>query len=336
MEIALPSKLALLIDAENISYKDLPRILEEVPRHGQLILQAVYGDWQSPSLQKWHEIATKNKFEIRNQTNLSKTKNSSDMKLIMDAMEALYRTPVDIFCLVSNDADYVALCDKIHEAKKYVIGVGNQHASEAFIRACDIFIFIGRGETPAQPSIQSLIASSAEVPSSSPKQPSTPTPIKPPDVRKILTQTFAQAPKDANGWVGMPALGTGLRQVQADFQISTYGHATLTKLLQSLPDFVELRLDGNSMLARLKNNTPAKQPQLNHVQKLLTEAFTQAPQDANRWVTLNKLGNALSQVQKGFKTKNYGHSNINQLLQSMPDFVELRVKGSDTSARLKK
>jgi uncharacterized protein (TIGR00288 family) len=144
----LSSKIALLIDSENISYKDLPRILEEVPRHGELVLRAVYGDWQRPHLQKWHEIAEQNDFKIRHQANDSKTKNSSDMKLIMDAMEVLYRTSVDIFCLVTNDADYVPLCDKLHEARKSVIGMGYQHAAEGFIRACDKFIFMGRGESP--------------------------------------------------------------------------------------------------------------------------------------------------------------------------------------------
>jgi len=81
------------------------------------------------------------------------------MRLIMDAMEVLYRTSIDIFCLVTNDADYVPLCDKIHESKKHVIGVGYQlNASEAFIRACDKFIFVGRGEAP----IHSFIHSSRD------------------------------------------------------------------------------------------------------------------------------------------------------------------------------
>jgi uncharacterized protein (TIGR00288 family) len=242
----LPAKLALLIDAENISYKDLARILEEVPRHGELVLRAVYGDWENPTLQKWREIAEANAFKIRHQRNPSKTKNSSDMRLIMDAMEILYRTPVDIFCLVSNDADYVPLCDKIHEAKKSVIGVGNQQASEAFIRACDTFIFIGRGDAQVQLSIESLIGAPVQASVNAPK------PVNPPDARKILTQAFALAPQDANKWVTLSALGNALPQVKKGFRPNTYGHATLVKLLQNMPDFVELRGKGAAVSARLK------------------------------------------------------------------------------------
>ncbi len=325
----MSSKIALLIDAENISYKSLPLILEEVPLHGQLVVRAVYGDWERPNLQKWHELAEKNNFKIRHQTNASKTKNSSDMKLIMDAMEVLYRTPIDIFCLVTNDADYIPLCDKIHESKKVVIGLGYQHASEAFIRACDKFIFMGRGELPAE----SLLSVPVEAPVILPKQPAPPKSNDQAVIRKLLTDAFAKAPQDANKWVALTALGSTLRQVQADFQTNSYGHATLTKLLQSMPDFVEL---GNAdKSARLKSKITPKQAKLNDLQKLVSEAFAKAPRDANRWVTLSALGSALLQAQPDFQTSSYGHATLTKLLQSMPDFVELQANGTVKSARLK-
>jgi len=332
-------KIALLIDAENISHKYLPRILEEVPRHGQVVLRAVYGDWQIPALQKWHDIAEQNSFKIRHQSNASKTKNSSDMKLIMDAMEVLFRTPVDIFCLVTNDADYVPLCEKIHECKKQVIGVGYQlNASEALIRACDQFIFIGRGEAPAQ----SLIPLPIEIPLSLPKPPTPPAPpaSNPPDIRKLLSKAFDKATQDANRWVILTALGQALSKIQPGFETNSYGHSKLSHLLQSMPDFVELQANPNGTIksARLKQNVLLKQLQLPELRKLLSEAFVKAPQDANRWVVLGSLGNTLRQLHPDFKTNSYGHTNLTKLLQSMPDFVQLQDngKGNDKSARLKK
>jgi len=267
MEYLLTSKLALLIDAENISHKELPRILEEVPRHGDLVLRAVYADWQRPDLQKWLEVAEKNDFKIRHQTNDSKIKNSSDMKLIMDAMEVLYRTPVEIFCVVSNDADYVPLCDKIHEYKKTVIGIGYQHASEAFIRACDKFIFMGRGEVAVQPLLSFLSNPPINLPNPpiTPKptspptmppkpiaQPITPKAANPPDIRKLLSDAFAKAPQDANRWVILTNLGQELSKIKQGFRPNTYGHGNLTKLLQSMPDFVEIRVNGSDRSVRLK------------------------------------------------------------------------------------
>ena len=169
-------------------------------------------------------------------------------------MEILYRTPVDIFCLVSNDADYVPLCDKIHEAKKQVIGVGNLHASDAFIRACDTFIFIGRDDAPIQPTIESLIAAPVEVPVIVPKPTPAPKPkpTNPLDVRNILKQAFSQASQNEDHWVTLSALGNALPQVKKGFRPNSYGHANLAKLLQSMPDFVELRGKGAAVSARLK------------------------------------------------------------------------------------
>ncbi len=78
------------------------------------------------------------------------------MRLIMDAMEIIHWVELDAFCLVTNDADFIPLCDKLHESKKYVIGMGYQHAAEGLMRACDQFIFIRRKtvtsiEPPEQP-----------------------------------------------------------------------------------------------------------------------------------------------------------------------------------------
>jgi uncharacterized protein (TIGR00288 family) len=369
----LSSKIALLIDAENVSYKDLPFILKAVRRQGQIILQAVYGNWERPHLQNWLEVAKKNNLEIRHQANNANTKNATDMKLIMDAGKVLYKPsidPVDVFCLVTNDADYVPLCDQIHEEEKSIIGIGYQNASGALIRSCDQFIFIRNGKSPVQPPAKSLVAVPKDVSISLPKtpkttkQPKTSKSTKQPkitkstkqpktskvtdqvEIQKLISKAFAKVSQDANGWVLLAELGMALRQVQKDFKTNNYGHATLSKLLQSMPDFVELQVKGNVIQsARLKNkivaksskrNAPAKRLKLNTLESLISEAFAKAPQEADGWVTLSALGTALSQVQKGFQTSYYGHANLKKLLQSMPDFVQLRLKGSVNSARLKK
>ena len=222
---------------------------------------------------------------------------------------------------------------KSMKSRKWVIGLGYQlNASEAFIRACDKFIFIGRGEPPAQ----SLIPVSLEIPINLPKPPETPKAANPPAIRKLLTKAFAKAPQDVNKWVSLTALGQALSQVQAGFQTNSYGHATLSKLLQSLPDFVELQTKDGAKSARLKSNRPAKPPKPDALRNLLAAAFAKAPQDANRWVSLAALGQALLQVQADFKTNTYGHANLSKFLQSLPDFVELQTKDSVKSARLKK
>jgi hypothetical protein len=250
----------------------------------------------------------------------------------MDAMEVLYRTSVEVFCIVTNDADYVPLCDKVHEAKKQVIGVGYQHAAEAFIRACDQFIFIGQGQSPTPSPIKPTI----KVPSNTSKQAPKPKVVNQPAVRKILALAFARAPQETDRWITLSTLGTALSQVKPGFKTNHYGHATLSKLLQAMPDFIEFRSKDNIKSARLKNNTPATISEPLDLLKLVETALVITPQEADGWIELSTLGSTLRHIQPDFQSNNYGHATLSKLLQTMPDIVELQSKGTVKSARLKK
>lgn len=316
-------RIALLIDAENISHKEVPHILAHTHRQGEIVLQAVYGDWERPDMQTWHDIALQHNFKIRHQTNDTFAKNSTDMKLIMDAMDILYHVQVDGFCLVTNDADYVALCDKIHELKKYVIGVGYPHAAETLIRACDQFIFVGR-DNPNVPTVADDI-SDAEPQQLMPI-------ISQAKIEKIITKAFEIALDNTEQWVTLSALGSALRQVETDFRSNNYGHATLSKLLQKMPDIIALRSESNIKSARLKQ-TPSNPA---HLQKIVIEAIMLSRDNANLWITLSALGTAIRQVDMTFDTADYGYPTLTKLLLALPDLVELQVNGNMTSARLKK
>lgn len=348
----MASKIALMIDAENISHIHLPRILEEVSPLGSIALRAVYGNWNQPSLQKWKEIAEQHKFNIRHQANSSGTKNSSDMKLIMDSMEVLFRTQVDTFCLVTNDADYVALCDKLREAKRRIVGVGYRSAAEALIRACDQFIFVGQGDAPPQPLISSLVQPGTQPLSPLPvqpvTQPQTPPPaasngatkppaaqhaVNGPAVRKLVKKAFAQVPQDSGGWVSLSALGTALRETEG-FSTDYFGYSNLSKLLADMPDYVELQIMNGASAARLKNRAVAKPQPLTKLQMLIAEAFSNSTPDAAGWVAMSALGMVLRQT-KGFPANYDGHSNLSKLLQTMPEFVETKSKGTVMFARLR-
>lgn len=252
----MPAKVALLIDAENIAYRHLPNILKRAHQEGDLVLRAIYGDWQLPTLQNWRELAEGNGFVCRHQNSTAKTKNSSDMLLAIEATRLL-SSSVGVFCIVSNDADYVPLCEQIRGAKKSVVGIGTPLAADAFIRACDEFAFVGRDETPIQPPIESYLSTSNGHTTAAAIPPSPMLAAAPavsanlavaanaPAIRKLLTKAFAKAAQDAEGWVGLPELGTALREVQPDYQHANYGHDKLSKVLLSVPDFVEFRTNGD-------------------------------------------------------------------------------------------
>ena len=48
-------KIALLIDADNVSQKYIKYILDELATYGISTYKRIYGDWTQPNLSSWKE-----------------------------------------------------------------------------------------------------------------------------------------------------------------------------------------------------------------------------------------------------------------------------------------
>lgn len=135
-------RLALLIDAENLSGAHAQRLMAMVKQLGQPIIRRAYGDWTTSHLALWkgvlHALAIRpyQQFHYRN------GRNASDAALIIDAMELLHQRRVDGFCLVSSDSDFTGLAARIQEAGVPVYGFGRRNAAAPFKAACDEFRFL--------------------------------------------------------------------------------------------------------------------------------------------------------------------------------------------------
>ena len=107
-------RLALLIDADNISAKYLPVILNEIPRYGVATYRRIYGDFTDPQAAKWRPKLLDNSITPVQQFSNVKShkpgekagKNATDSTLIIDAMDILYAGKVDGFVIVSSDSDF--------------------------------------------------------------------------------------------------------------------------------------------------------------------------------------------------------------------------------------
>lgn len=62
-------------------------------------------------------------------------KNSTDSAMIIDAMDLLYTSNIDGFCLVTSDSDFTRLASRLREAGKQVIGMGERKTPKAFVSA---------------------------------------------------------------------------------------------------------------------------------------------------------------------------------------------------------
>lgn len=136
-------RIALLIDAENISAQYADKILEEVENYGVCSYKRIYGSWDRIVHTKWEGEINKNSLKAMMQINNTKGKNATDAALIIDAMDILYNGGVDGFCIVSSDSDFTSLARRLVESGMMVIGMGeSDKATEALENAFDKFIYI--------------------------------------------------------------------------------------------------------------------------------------------------------------------------------------------------
>ncbi|WP_165444039.1 NYN domain-containing protein [Lachnoclostridium sp. Marseille-P6806] len=134
--------LALLIDSDNVSAKYITSILSLLSKYGKITIRRMYGDWSQDRLRPWLNRSATYSLEPIMQMNNTPGKNASDIGLIIDAMDILYRNTVGGFCIVSSDGDFNKLAKRLRESGKMVIGMGEKKTPESFRASCERFIFL--------------------------------------------------------------------------------------------------------------------------------------------------------------------------------------------------
>jgi uncharacterized LabA/DUF88 family protein len=229
--------LAMLIDGDNAQHKFIKEMLEEVSRYGTATYRHVYGDWTSGNLVGWRKIMSENAIEPIQQFSYATGKNATDSALIVEAMDILYSGTVQGFCIVSSDSDYTRLCMRIRKAGLFVMGIGRKQTPEAFVKACNVFVFVENLIQPDE-TVQSPIIST----DTSPEEHS--------NLIKLLHSAFDIAVQE-DGSVFLGALGDALRRIDPSFDSRTYKHKKLSSLIRSLPEhFIieEIRKNGPSSI----------------------------------------------------------------------------------------
>src|SRR6476619_4633001 len=136
------TRLAVLIDADNTSPKLIKEMFEELAGYGTITVKRAYGDWTNLHLTGWRDVLLGNAISPQQQFAYTVGKNATDSALIIDAMDLLYSGNVDGFAIVSSDSDFTPLATRLRESGKRVIGVGQRKTPQAFVAACERFVFL--------------------------------------------------------------------------------------------------------------------------------------------------------------------------------------------------
>jgi uncharacterized LabA/DUF88 family protein len=240
---------ALLIDGDNVQTKHIPPILDKLPGYGEVLIAKVFHD--KMGIVQWEQIPSHHAIEPIWVPNNSKSKNSVDIALVMDAMELLYTRPeVTGFCIVSSDGDYTRLARYLKTQGKFVLGIGEEKTPPPFRVACSEFIQV---ETLIQqtPPVKQAAAKPAK-----PKKEST--------EFDRLREAFIYAvdvlkKADKKGWVDMAVIGGTLRELFPKHQPLMYRnqkHSQLKKVVEQMmvdyPQRIELNANGKSLYLRMQ------------------------------------------------------------------------------------
>lgn len=134
-------QFAVLIDADNISSGYAASIFNELDAYGFASCRRIYGNWSKSN--GWsEEILLENSIIPIQQFSYTSGKNSTDMAMVIDAMDLLYSKKVDGFCLVTSDSDFTRLAMRLREEKMYVIGMGESKTPISLTKACNRFIHL--------------------------------------------------------------------------------------------------------------------------------------------------------------------------------------------------
>ncbi|MFK8044367.1 MAG: NYN domain-containing protein [Crocinitomicaceae bacterium] len=231
------TKLAVLIDGDNIPSKYVKEMMEEIAKYGTPTIKRIYGDWTSPHVTKWKNVLLENAVTPIQQYSYTTGKNATDSAMIIDAMDILYSGKVDGFCLASSDSDFTKLATRLREAGMQVYGIGEKKTPNPFIVACDKFIYL------------EILHQDEEVVDKKTgqknKKKRTVDKITP-QVIKLIRATVADA-ADEDGWAFLGDVGSLILKKQANFDARNFGFDKLTPMINATNKFeIEERSQGNS------------------------------------------------------------------------------------------
>lgn len=269
-------KLAILIDADNVSPKYIDIIMKETAVYGIATIRRIYCDWTDNSKSSWKGVVLDNSFTPVQQYSYTTGKNSSDSAMIIDAMDILYGDAVSGFVLVTSDSDFTRLASRLRESGKRVIGMGESKTPSAFVRACEQFKTLDvlmeaarheaaeeksheekttarekKGKTTSGTSVAAAaLSSDADIAKGDEKE-NTITSLR--NIKKLVKSILLDHSDEE--WMFLGTIGNMIIKSYPDFDPRNYGFRKVKDLFEAMPEFeVRTRKAGNGgTLVYIKN-----------------------------------------------------------------------------------
>lgn len=279
-------RIALLIDAENVSKKYIKLIMDEISGYGVITYKRVYGDFTNPGVSAWKgsliEFAMTPVFQL----NYTKGKNASDSAMVIDAMDILYSGRVDGFCLVTSDSDFTKLAVRLREAGMLVIGMGEQKTPASLVAACETFKYLD------------LLYHDEDEEDSDSEEESV-ADFKPVENEAVNIKCKEPATADTKNGKNT-SNAKNARSTEAVQEKKAKNSEQKSNTAENAAEDTED-----------KKGIPSKEEMKNEISSIII-----SKSDEDGWVNLAEIGNLLSKRIPGFDPRNYGFEKLKAFIES--------------------
>lgn len=288
-------QFAVLIDADNISSKYAATIFEELDKFGFSTYRRIYGNWSKAN--GWNEgLLLEHSIMPVQQFSYTTGKNATDMAMVIDAMDILFKNKVRGFCLVTSDSDFTRLAMRLREENMFVLGMGESKTPPALTRACNRFIHLNlvAEQNKALEGAESIEGGDEQNVTS---------------VTEVRQAILALINENDGKPVDLATIGNRLNDRFSDFDVRNYGYTKLsTMVTQELPDLNVKKVNYQYCVERRSTLTKAE---------LEREICSMIEKNGGMIDNLSTLNDELHKKYKQLDFRQYGYSRISSFLRSM-------------------
>ena len=288
-------QFAVLIDADNISSKYAATIFEELEKFGLSTYRRIYGNWSKSN--GWNEgLLLEYSIMPVQQFSYTTGKNATDMAMVIDSMDILYKNKVQGFCLVTSDSDFTRLAMRLREENMFVLGMGESKTPLALTRACNKFIHLNlvAEQNKALEGNENLEGTEEQNVTS---------------IQEVRQAILALINENDGKQVDLARIGNRLNDKFSDFDVRNYGYTKLsTMVAQELPDLSVKKVNNQHYVERRSTLTKTE---------LEREIYNLIEKSGGVIDNLSTLNDELHKKYKQLDLKQFGFSRISSFLRSM-------------------
>lgn len=259
------TRVAVLVDCDNTTPEILEFALRVVAQFGRVVLRRGYGN-HATLANKWQEALVRQAFTPCLQYQYAAGKNTSDIALALDALEAMFDQRADTFCLVTSDSDFAYLCRKLRERGATVCIVGEAKSPAALRNASDQFFEWVSAATIEMTEASEKVSAKPQETSGETVKPDAPKPAAKRRPKFLIEAVALLAGDTSEGRVGLGELGQYLKRTDPAFSPKTFGHSGLLDMVQTYSNLLLTKVDGGYWVS-LKQKDVGAQPLTRDVER---------------------------------------------------------------------